>query len=157
MMGKITMIFTISLLLILGCTESERFSEFPLKTKFEMRTEDYNSVKGSSTEFLPYLTPYARIEKEGKTVLFGFIFYEEDHIQGVAYLVDQDAKVLDSLNVSVVDPPNEIWSVVDDRIMVLESGGMMEEGPLPPGRTNASWIDTLRYGIGMEGFWKADI
>ena len=40
--------------------------------------------------------------------------------------------------------------------MLLESGGMMEEGPLPPGRTSSDWVDTLHYRIGKTGFERVD-
>lgn len=147
---------TLIMSLLWGCSSAPDFSEFPLKSNFSMTTEDYETVRGAKTDFRPYLTPFGRAEYDDKMVLFGFIFFVEEYIQGVAYLVDQEGLVLDTLNVSVVDPPNRVWAEVGEEIIILESGGIMDEGPLPPGRTSASWTDTLVYLVGQSEFEKSN-
>lgn len=146
----ITLAFSLSLLG--GCQGGERFAEFPAQSTLTIKTEDYGKVSGKTCTFRNYLTPFAKVEKDAHTVLFGFIFHEPEWIDGVAYLIDEEEKVVDTLVVSGIDPPNELWAEMGQSLMLLEDGGMMEEGPLPPGRTESYWVDTLEYRISESGF-----
>ncbi len=145
-------ILAISLTFFVGCTGGTSFSEFPTQSTLTIETGNYENVAGKTTSFREYLTPYGKVEQGEMIILFGFIFHEIDWIEGVAYLVDQNEKVLDTLIVSGIDPPSERWAKLETILLVMENGGMMEEGPLPPGRTDTYWVDTLKYRIGNSRF-----
>lgn len=146
----ITLAFGLSFLV--GCQEGTKFTEFPTQSTLTIKTEDYGTVSGKTCTFRDYLTPFAKVEKDDHTILFGFIYHEPEWIDGVAYLVDGTERVVDTLVVSGIDPPNELWAEMGQSLLLMEDGGMMDEGPLPPGRTDAYWVDTLEYRIGGSGF-----
>jgi len=135
-----------------GCDNGAPFSEFPSQTTLRMETGDYEQVKGKTTEFRKYLTPYGKVEHGERSILFGFIFREIDWIDGVAYMVGSSGEVIDTLKVAEISPPNELWVEMGEDLLLFESGGMIEEGPLPPGRTENEWVDTLIYRVGKNGF-----
>ena len=136
------------LVLVLSCgrTKKDFLSGFPKRAGFQMETESYNNAASPLPDFLPHLHPFAQSEVNGYVVLFGYIPFAEEYIEGVAYTTDESGKIMDSIVVSMIEPPQRQWSEIgSDRITSFTHNGIIEESGIPGELTE--WTDTIHYEI----------
>ena len=113
-------------LLLSSCQEVSPLESFPLKKSFKMGTEDFSNAGEPSSDFMPYLHPFARIEMDGQDVILGFIPFAEEYVEGVAYAIDSDRNVKDSIVVSFNEPPQKKRAEMKEQLIIITDNGIIE-------------------------------